>query len=59
MKTGDKACADPAITGLNHWIEGVIIKVRKNPFLGIEIAIKDSSGNIYFDAEKYFKPISS
>ncbi len=58
MKTGDKAQADPKITGLNYWIEGVIIKIRNNPFLGREIAIKDDLGNIYFDAEKYFKAIA-
>ena len=58
MKTGDKALIDPKITGLNHWIEGVIIKIRNNPFLGKEIAIKDQNGNIYFDAAKYFKIVS-
>lgn len=58
MKTGDKALADPKLTGLNYWVEGVVIKKRNNPFLGEEIAIKDSLGNIYFDAAKYFKPIS-
>ena len=55
MKTGEKAAIDPKITGLNIWIEGVIIKIRNNPFIGKEIAIKDNTGRIYFDAEKYFK----
>jgi hypothetical protein len=55
MKTGDKAIVDPKITGLNYWVEGVVIKVRKNPFLGEEIALKDTLGNIYFDSVKYFK----
>ena len=55
MKTGDKAIIDPKLTGLNSWIEGIVIKIRNNPFLGREIALKDSKGNIYFDAEKYFK----
>ena len=58
MKTGDKALIDPKVTGLNTWIEGVIIKIRNNPFLGREIAIKDNVGQIYFDAEKYFKKIN-
>jgi hypothetical protein len=55
MKIGDKALVDPKITGLNNWIEGIIIKIRNNPFLGKEIAIKDNNGNIFFDAAKYFK----
>jgi hypothetical protein len=58
MKTGDKAKVDPKVTGLNSWIEGVIIRIRNNPFLGKEIAIKDSKGNIYFDAAKYFKAVT-
>lgn len=58
MKTGDKAIVDPKLTGLSYWIEGIINKIRNNPFLGKEIALKDNSGNIYFDAEKFFKPIS-
>ena len=55
MKTGDKVFVDPKVTGLNSWIEGIIIKIRNNPFLGKEIAIKDNKGNIYFEAAKYFK----
>ena len=58
MKTGDKAIIDPKVTGLNSWIEGIIIKIRNNPFLGKEIAIKDKNGNIYFDAAKYFKIVA-
>lgn len=55
MKKGDKAVVDPKVTGLSYWVEGVVIKVRKNPFLGEEIALKDTLGNIYFDSAKYFK----
>jgi len=58
MKTGDKALIEPKITGLSNWIEGIIIKIRNNPFLGKEIAIKDSKGNIYFDLAKYFKIVT-
>jgi len=58
MKTGDKAKIDPKITGKNSWIEGIIIKIRNNPFLGKEIAIKDSNGIIYFEAAKYFKLVT-
>ena len=58
MKKGDKAKVDPRITGFKTWIEGVVIIIRKNPFIGNEIALKDKDGNIYFDAEKYFKPVT-
>ena len=59
MKAGDKAKIDPQITGLKTWIEGIVIKIRKNPFLGTEIAVKDDKGVIYFDVEKYFKPVTN
>jgi hypothetical protein len=58
MKKGDRALVDPKITGLNTWIEGIIIKIRNNPFIGKEIAIKDNEGKIYFDAAKYFKIVT-
>ena len=58
MKTGDIAMVDPKLTGKSNWIEGIIIKIRNNPFLGKEIAIKDNNGFIYFVAAKYFKLVS-
>ncbi|MBI2259576.1 MAG: hypothetical protein HYU67_11870 [Flavobacteriia bacterium] len=50
-----KAKVSPTLTGLSEWIEGVIIKIIKNPFLGDEIAIQDEQGRIYFGEKKYFK----
>jgi hypothetical protein len=55
MKTGEIAKVSPELTGLANWIEGLIIKIRKNPFLGQEIAVKDNDGRIFFGEEKYFK----
>ena len=58
MKTGEKVKVSPELTGLEEWIEGVIINVRKNPFLGLEIAIKDSLGRIFFGEKQYFKTLN-
>ena len=55
MEVGDRAQIDPRITGSKKWIEGKIIKIRNNPFLGKEIAIKNDQGEIFFDQEKFFK----
>jgi len=55
MKTGEKAKVSPKLTGLNEWIEGVIIDIEKNPFKGVVIAIKDKLGRIFFGEKKYFK----
>jgi len=57
MKKGDRAKVSPILTGLADWVEGVIIKVFKNPFLGEEIAIKDSQGRIFYGEKKYFQKI--
>jgi hypothetical protein len=46
MKTGVKALIEPKVTGLENWIDGIIINIRNNPFIGKEIAVKDSKGNI-------------
>jgi hypothetical protein len=55
MKTGDKAIADPKLTGLDTWVKGEVIDVEINPFKGVVIAIKDKLGRIFFGEEKYFK----
>lgn len=57
MKTGQKVKVSPELTGLGEWIEGLIIKIRKNPFLGDEIAIRDSLGRIFFGEKRYFKAL--
>ena len=56
MKEGEKAKVSPKITGQPDWVEGVIINVRKNPFLGVEVAVKDNLGRIFFGEAKYFQP---
>lgn len=58
MNVGQKAKVDPRITGLKQWIEGVVIRIRNNPFLGKEIIVQGDNGIIYFDQEQYFKSAS-
>lgn len=55
IKKGEKMKVSPLLSGLDEWIEGVIIKIFKNPFLGDEIAIQDNQGRIFFGEKKYFK----
>jgi hypothetical protein len=57
MKTGEQAKVAPAVTGLDEWVEGTVINVRENPFLGTIIAIRDKMNRIFFGEAKYFKPI--
>ena len=55
MKTGDIAKVDPKLTGLNDWVEGMVIDIENNPFKGTVIAIKDTLDRIFYGEEKYFK----
>ncbi len=55
LEIGNRVKVSPDITGLSEWIEGIIINIRNNPFLGKEVAIKDRLGRIFFGEEKYFK----
>ena len=57
FKVGDIVEVSPNLTLLKEWIKGKIIKIRQNPFIGIEIAIKDDQGRIFFGEKEFFKPI--
>ncbi|OAV70466.1 hypothetical protein Barb4_01340 [Bacteroidales bacterium Barb4] len=59
MKIGDQAKASPVLTGLDNWVNGTVIDVQQNPFLGLEIAIRDDQKRIFFGEERYFEQISS
>ena len=54
MSKGSYAYVSPELTGLADKVKGVVINVRKNPFIGDEIAVKDETGRIYFGASRYF-----
>lgn len=56
-KVGEIVIVSPDLTLLKNWIEAEIIKIRENPFIGTEIAVKDKEGQIFFGEENYFKPI--
>lgn len=57
FKVGDIVEVSPNLTLLKEWIKGKIIKIRQNPFIGTEIAIKDDLGRIFFGEKEFFKPI--
>ncbi len=55
-KSGDKMKVNPKLIGLSIWIEGQVIDIERNPFIGLVIAIKDELGRIFFGQIKYFLP---
>lgn len=51
---GDIMKVSPALTGMEDWIQGEIIDIEHNPFLGLVLSIKDKFGRIFFGQSKYF-----
>lgn len=44
----------PQLTAQPDWIDGEVIDVEQNPFLGLVISIKDQLGRIFFGQSRYF-----
>lgn len=57
FKIGDIVKVSPELTNLDEWVEGKIIKMWQNPFLGLEVAIEDNLGRIFFGEEIFFKSL--
>ncbi len=57
FKIGDLVKVSPDLTRLKDWVEGEVIKIRENPFVGTEIAIKDNLGRIFFGEEMFFETL--
>ena len=53
-KIGDRMKASPQLTAQPDWIEGEVIDVEQNPFVGLVISIKDKLGRIFFGQSRYF-----
>lgn len=58
MKEGDRVLISPQVTGREGWVEGTIIEVEQNPYVGIVITAKTDEGNIFFEKEDLFEAIS-
>lgn len=44
----------PQLTDLPDWIDGEVIDVEHNPFMGLIISIKDKLGRIFFGQSRFF-----
>lgn len=56
-KVGDRMKVSPQLTAQPDWVEGEVIDVEHNPFLGLVISIKDKLGRIFFGQIRYFLAI--
>lgn len=55
MKVGDSVLISPDLTHLSEWIEGKVIEVEQNQFVGVVISAETSDGNIFFGYQDLFK----
>ena len=53
-KIGDRMKESPQLTALSDRVEGEVIDIEQNPFLGVVISIKDKLGRIFFGQSRYF-----
>ena len=53
-KIGDKMKVSPQLTAQADWIDGEVIDVEHNPFMGLVISIKDKLGRIFFGQSRFF-----
>ncbi|MRJ11623.1 transcriptional regulator [Ornithobacterium rhinotracheale] len=58
FKVGEKVLISPEVTHKENWIEGVVIDVEDNPFVGFVISAETKDENIYFEKEYLFKKIN-
>ena len=55
MALGDRVYISPDVTHQSDWVEGKVIDVENNPFVGVVISAQTPDGNIFFDREYNFK----
>jgi hypothetical protein len=53
-KIGDRMKVSPQLTNQADWIDGEVIDVEHNPFMGLVISIKDKLGRIFFGQSRFF-----
>jgi len=53
-KVGDRMKVSPQLTAQADWIDGEVIDVEHNPFMGLVISIKDKLGRIFFGQSRFF-----
>ena len=56
MKVGDSVLISPDLTMQDKWVDGKVIDVEDNSFVGIVVSAKTDNGAIFFGRKELFKP---
>ncbi len=58
FKKGDTVLISPEITHQIDWIEGTIIEVEDNPYVGTVIVAQTKDGDVFFERECLFRLVN-
>ena len=58
MNIGDYVLISPDVTHKLDWIEGRIIEVEDNPFVGTVISAETADHDVFFAKDCYFRKAS-
>lgn len=58
MNIGDYVLISPDVTHKSDWIEGRIIEVEDNPFVGTVISAETPDRDVFFARDCYFRKAS-
>ena len=58
FKIGEKVLISPEVTHQIDWIEGTIIEVEDNPYVGTVIVAQTKDGDVFFERECLFRLVN-
>ena len=58
FKKGGIVLISPEVTHQIDWIEGTIIEIEDNPYVGIVLIVQTTDGDVFFERECLFKSVS-
>ena len=58
FKKGDTVLISPEVTHQIDWIEGTIIEIEDNPYVGIVIVAQTKDGDVFFERECLFRLVN-
>ena len=58
FKKGDIVLISTEVTHQIDWIEGTIIEIEDNPYVGIVLIVQTTDGDVFFERECLFKSVT-
>ncbi len=58
FKKGDTVLISPEVTHQIDWIEGTIIEIENNPYVGIVLFVQTKDGDVFFERECLFRLVN-